>query len=127
MRQPPPGRATCAIEPSTSAPHAARAWVGPLLDTWDLGARSGDVLLVVSELVSNAVLHGEGEVKLVVSCEPAHVRVEVTDDGGGLVEPAAEGGARGGFGLQIVAVLADDWGVEAAGPDGKTVWALLGT
>lgn len=105
----------------TSAPPsvaAARRFVGE-----HLGTRPGAPLarLLVSELATNAVLHGEGpfEVRVVASGE--WVRIEVRDRGDALPRrsPAGEHGA--GRGLRIVDALAAAWGVEPLHA-GKAVW-----
>jgi two-component sensor histidine kinase len=72
-----------------------------------------DVLLVVSELVANAVEHGEGAIELRIELDDQHVRGEVADEGPGF-EPAAhwqrfEITLHGG--LPIVGRLAERWGV----------------
>jgi len=83
---------------------------------------AGDLLLLVSELVTNAVRHAETEsfeVRLAVS--PDRVRLEVRDDGTGFdpqIAPNSEGG--GGYGLFIVDRIADRWGVEKDG--GGLIW-----
>ncbi len=75
---------------------------------------SGDVLLLVSELVTNAVRHARGkrfEVRLEV--RPDALRLEVHDQGAGFVpEIAPSDDGTGGYGLYIVDRLADRWGVE---------------
>jgi anti-sigma regulatory factor (Ser/Thr protein kinase) len=82
--------------------------------------------LLVSELVTNAVRHGDasGPLELHASWND-EVRVEVCDHGEGFA-PAPRLGALdepGGFGLYLVGRLADRWGVENA--DGTTVWFVL--
>lgn len=73
-----------------------------------------DVHLLVSELVSNSVLHAEAtQVELYASTDPAGVRIEVTDPGPGFDEsdrrePSYTG--DGGFGLLIVDKVANRWG-----------------
>lgn len=75
---------------------------------------SGDLMLLVSELVTNAVRHARGdafEVRLEV--KPDVLRLEVHDDGSGFepeIAPSDDG--SGGYGLYIVDRLADRWGVE---------------
>jgi anti-sigma regulatory factor (Ser/Thr protein kinase) len=82
-----------------------------------------DAALMVSELVTNAVLHGVGAISLRIDVERDAVRVEVADEGNVALPPSPEPGAHGGWGLQIVEQLADDWGVL----DGSTkVWFRLG-
>lgn len=87
------------------------------------------VLVVVSELVTNAVVHGRSAVDVQVDGDPGagRVRVAVTDAGGGRPRTQRPGPEEShGRGLQIVEALADLWGVEpAASGRGKTVWAEL--
>lgn len=52
----------------------------------DLPAQQlADLLVIVSELTSNAVLHGDGEIRVRVSVENGRVYGEVIDGGGGFV------------------------------------------
>lgn len=80
--------------------------------------------VVVSELVTNAYLHGSGSIELRLGLIDGHLRVEVVDHGTGNV-PAirpADGDETGGFGLRIVEHLSDRWGAF----EGTThVWAEL--
>jgi anti-sigma regulatory factor (Ser/Thr protein kinase) len=84
--------------------------------------------LLVTELVSNSVLHsGITEADLVeveLTNWPGKVRLEVHDGGCGFVPgaPDAEDALEpGGRGLMIVAALSESWGVDRD-PDGFTVW-----
>jgi anti-sigma regulatory factor (Ser/Thr protein kinase) len=83
----------------------------------------GDVELVVSELVTNAVRHGPGEVitvRLVTDPDGA-ISGEVEDQGDGVVaihEQTLEGGV-GGLGLPLVDALTSTWGVY---PGSTHVW-----
>ncbi|MER7999628.1 MULTISPECIES: ATP-binding protein [unclassified Streptomyces] len=94
----------------------------------DRRAAAEDVLLVVSELVTNACLHADGPDGLLVSCAAKVLRVEVTDRGTGRPEPRTphRAGRPGGHGMFIVQRLCLDWGVvHRTGAAGKTVWAEL--
>jgi serine/threonine-protein kinase RsbW len=64
----------------------------------------GHSQLIVSELVTNAVMHGEGSIVLVLALENDHLRTEVIDEGTGNAPAVrtAPGDATGGFGLRIV-------------------------
>ncbi len=82
-----------------------------------------DAALMVSELVTNAVVHGVGAIWLRIDAEGDTARIEVADEANVAVAPSPEPGAHGGWGLRIVEQLADDWGVL----DGSTkVWFRLG-
>ncbi len=86
-----------------------------------------DAGLIVTELVTNASLHGTPPVLVRVATDAAHIRLEVQDGGQNLpVMPARNTQAMTGRGLRLVAALAGAWGVESAGASGKTVWAELG-
>ncbi|MFW6695827.1 ATP-binding protein [Streptomyces sp. MAR4 CNX-425] len=92
-------------------------------------AAAEDVLLVVSELVTNACLHGGGPDELRLRTAGKVLRLEVSDSGGtGTPEPRTPHRASrpGGHGMFIVQRLCLDWGVQRdAGTAGKTVWAEL--
>lgn len=86
-----------------------------------------DAELVVSELVTNALLHAAGaDVEVSVVPRPRGVTVEVRDEGLELpVSGVVSDEAMTGRGLKLVAALASRWGVRAADPRGKVVWATL--
>jgi anti-sigma regulatory factor (Ser/Thr protein kinase) len=79
-----------------------------------------DAVLVVSELVSNAVMHGDAPRRLVVVGSEGRMRIEVTDGRTdmGVVDDESRG-------LVVVAHLATAWGVNPANTSGKVVWAEL--
>lgn len=83
--------------------------------------------LMVSELVTNAVVHAASGVSLRVHPGPV-TRIEVEDEGGPLagpiVVPARDDLGPGGLGLAIVDALATRWGTDQA-PLGKIVWFEL--
>jgi len=102
-----------------------RRWASRTLARVD-DAHLGDVLLVVTELVTNAYDHGQGprEVRMSHTPAPCRVRIEVEDssrDHPVLATPSPE--RPGGRGIQIVDKLADHWGVLEHRAGGKTVWA----
>jgi serine/threonine-protein kinase RsbW len=84
------------------------------------GELGDDIVLVVSELVTNAVEHGTGDVGLRVRNLDGELRIEVTDSNPTPAElrPTDDEDVSG-RGLFLVAVLARDWGVSA---DGHTTW-----
>jgi anti-sigma regulatory factor (Ser/Thr protein kinase) len=113
------------------APAAARGAVGEWCPDLAGGARRREtLLLLVSELVTNAVLHSQGPadapIRLSVRIEEERVRVEVTDAGKRFTQASHElprPGARttiGGYGLYVVDQAASRWGVDRA--CGTRVW-----
>lgn len=108
----------------------ARDYVRSLSATWGLEQQEDCLLLVVSELVTNAVLHarcGPGrQIGLTLTREVDRVRVEVRDTGEGLPRPRRElrFTEEHGRGLAVVEELAADWGVSHD-VVGKTVWATV--
>jgi anti-sigma regulatory factor (Ser/Thr protein kinase) len=83
------------------------------------------LLLVVSEMVTNAVEHSSGPVRLRVSTGRRHVTVAVSDSGSGSPwQGHVTDSSVRGRGLVIVDALCDSWGVERR-PGGKTVWARV--
>jgi anti-sigma regulatory factor (Ser/Thr protein kinase) len=105
----------------------ARSWLASFLNERDVeDATRGDAALVVSELVTNALRHGEGPTVLRVALTATVVQLSVTDSGDGVPRMLPpEPGRVGGLGLVVVERLTTEWGV-ASFPGGKTVWALLG-
>ena len=84
-----------------------------------------DAELVVSELVTNAVLHGEPPITVRVRRTGDRVRLEVEDAGRNLPVIARQrSDAMTGRGLPLVAAVASGWGVESA-DTGKAIWAEL--
>lgn len=104
----------------------AREFARAALSDWNATARADDVLLCVSELTTNALVHGappgRGFRLHLFLLDDGVVRVEVHDSGDGAVQiPLPEPEADGGRGLLLVAALADKWGVGERAP-GKIVW-----
>lgn len=114
----------------------ARDFVRQALQDWgwlpaatgDQRAAAEDVLLVVSELVTNACLHADGPEELRVGSGSEVLRLEIVDQGSGSPSPRTphRAGRPGGHGMFIVQRLCLDWGV-VRNPEGlgKTVWAEL--
>ncbi len=81
-----------------------------------------DAAQVVSELVSNVLLHGHGEPVLRLLDVEGGVRVEVSDDSP--QPPVIRRSGPGGLGMQLVDRLSTSWGVSRRGR-GKMVWCQL--
>jgi PAS domain S-box-containing protein len=110
------------------APRAARAALGTALGTRAGERLAGDALIVLSELVTNAIRHGgartpDDQVLVHAALLPGALRLEVTDPGPGF-EPGGHGPrADGGYGLHLLDRVASRWGVTGAEP--VTVWVEL--
>jgi anti-sigma regulatory factor (Ser/Thr protein kinase) len=103
----------------------ARGFVTDALEAWGFPEDAAPFELMVSELVSNALVHGSGQISVEVSRDDGHLRLEVTDEGG-VTRPHIENKAMGGWGLQFVDELADRWGSEKRG-GGTLVWVVRRT
>lgn len=78
--------------------------------------------LLVSEVVTNAVIHGRSDVRLRVCATPHHLRVEVGDDNSRRPSRVAlDTEALDGRGLTIIELIASSWGVDDSAV-GKVVW-----
>ncbi|MEV8452621.1 ATP-binding protein [Streptomyces sp. NPDC052095] len=109
---------------------ASRAFVIDVLSEWDLHSLIDDIALCVSELTTNALLHGVPpgrEFCVDLRRNGDSVRLEVRDSGPG--RPAIrhiDPDACSGRGLRIVNELADSFGVDDHAV-GKTVWLTFKT
>ena len=111
------------LEGGTASPAAARRFVARAVAGLDREVRE-DLVLLASELVTNAVLHGRAgagphEVGLDVHVSRRWVTVTVTDDGAGFDPGVLTGprpGVPGAHGLQMVAALSDMRGIDSRDP-----------
>lgn len=119
------------FEPASAS--VARRHVVHVLRTRGVeSAACEDAALIVSELVGNALRHGQatrgGRVLVGWQFGDDGLHIEVTDGGGG--RPAMQDGqnpwSSSGRGLAIVAAVAERWGY-ALGTRGTTVWAAVAT
>ncbi|MEV1000349.1 ATP-binding protein [Nonomuraea sp. NPDC050202] len=101
----------------------ARRLAGTVLGESGYQGRHEDVLLVVSELVTNALVHGDGPPVLRVRASTSRVRIEVGDTGVALPQ-TREPGPVSGWGLHVVRLLSTGWGISP-GESGKVVWCEL--
>jgi anti-sigma regulatory factor (Ser/Thr protein kinase) len=117
------------LERSVQAPARARASVARRCEQLDLdGSLAQSLILLVSEVVSNAVRHSKGDpdapIELSAAFGERAIRVVVTDAGDGF-EPRPRDPARthDGYGLYLLEKVSSRWGVESKG-DTK-VWFEL--
>jgi anti-sigma regulatory factor (Ser/Thr protein kinase) len=84
-----------------------------------------DAVLLVSELVTNSVLHGGPPVIVAVDCTGDALQVRVRDGSPYHPTPREAGQEdENGRGLALVAEMSHDWGVDPE-PDGKHVWFVI--
>ena len=112
------------IAAGTQAPSIARRAAAAALDELGVPCLNDPVTLLVSEIVTNSVMHAACDhISLTVTQVGDYVRVEAVDCDSS-ASPKMTDLVRetpGGFGLHIVDSVARDWGV-AEHPDGKAVW-----
>jgi anti-anti-sigma factor len=143
--RPPYLRAELSLGPSATAPAAARRFVGATCWQWRLQAvgepndplarRWGEELvdramLVASELVTNAVVHTKGRLRLRLELVAGRLHLAVADESPrlpGLTADPGDPDAEGGRGLVVVDQLASSWGVRRPPEGGKEIWCVLRT
>jgi DNA-binding NarL/FixJ family response regulator len=110
------------LAPELQSAGRARRFVDETLRRWDCGEQLDAVTLLVSEVVTNAIVHAGTEVEVTVQLTPNAVRIEVIDLAAALpVARDATDEETSGRGLALVEAMASAWGVEAR-PAGKIVW-----
>ena len=110
------------LEPRLDTSSVARGHVRSRLLAWGLDDLVDPVLLLTSEVVTNALLHSGTRLVLTVARDGAGVRVEVAD--GSAVPPVQRRhstSASTGRGVQLLEAVADEWGWTATST-GKLVW-----
>lgn len=141
--RPPHLRAEVPLGPSLTAPEVARRFVLATCWQWRLQAADdpadplarlwGEELvdravLVASELVTNAVVHTHGPLRLRLELVAGRLHLAVADQSPRLLGLAADPGdpeAEGGRGLLVVDQLASAWGVQHPPEGGKVIWCVL--
>jgi anti-sigma regulatory factor (Ser/Thr protein kinase) len=129
---PHPDRRECFYRRERRSVPAAREFAREALTAWGFGSREDEVLLCVSELATNALLHGVPPGRgflLLLRRDPGGagtLRVEVHDSGDGRPRLGDRPGRErdqeeSGRGLLLVDALADKWDVGERDP-GKIVW-----
>lgn len=120
------GRTTFQLDGGLTSARSARTFATAALEEWKVEDIADDVLLVVTELVNNAVRHAHTPCELRLSISPATLRIEVIDEGPGTPDPLPPSPTRNhGRGLHLVDALTAAWGFEPMENGGKMVWAEL--
>jgi anti-sigma regulatory factor (Ser/Thr protein kinase) len=116
-------RTTLPAEPASAG--AARHFVRTTLAKWQLESHVDVACLLVSELVTNAILHASTPSVVSVSFAEGVLRIEVCDYSQAQVTPRSYSQEAGtGRGLMLVSALASHWGSDNT-DDGKRVWFEL--
>ena len=112
------------LPPELDSPRRARVLARELFADQLDGRRCNDLLILVTELVTNAVRHAglgpQDAIELRLAAAAGVIRAEVRDPGPGFVPVEREPGPAGGFGLVLLRTLSDRWGISADGP--TCVW-----
>lgn len=111
------------FEPDEGSARASRQYLRAELTAQDVGDPPlENAILLVSELVTNAVVHARTDITVRYLVEPAVVRIEVEDHNSRTpVAAAAPIDATSGRGLLLLQELSDRWGVVGE-RDGKCIW-----
>jgi anti-sigma regulatory factor (Ser/Thr protein kinase) len=119
------------LPPVPESAKVAREFTTATLRNWRLDPLISDAVLIASELVTNAISHGNQNqqpepVELTWSYQVSRLICVITDRGAEppVAEPA-DPDAESGHGLQIVGALAAAWGWTMLGTGEKAVWAAL--
>lgn len=119
----PPRHAQLTLPNDAAGAALARDFARRLLVEWNYRGSLDDAVLLVSELVTNAMRHGSGTRTLRLGGNAGRVRIEVADSSPTMPAVRAPG-SDGGWGLRLVDRLSAAWGViPSAG--GKLVWCEL--
>jgi anti-sigma regulatory factor (Ser/Thr protein kinase) len=117
-------RALYKIDPEPEGPAQARRIIADELRARVPDAVLDDVKLMVSELVTNGIVHGSAEGEEPVMLDllvNGNIRCRVLDQGRGFFDGRTRPGGAGGWGLQVVEQLADRWGMQCS-PQRTEVW-----
>jgi anti-sigma regulatory factor (Ser/Thr protein kinase) len=108
------GTVTVHLPRDRSAPRQARAAIRDQLS--DLSAeRLETAVLLISELVTNAIMHGAGRIVMTIERDGSLTRFAVNDEGDGTPHVRDDPGPEGGWGLRLVEQLAARWGLRRTG------------
>jgi anti-sigma regulatory factor (Ser/Thr protein kinase) len=125
----------CALRPTSASSRAAREFATTTLRSWGLNELVDDAVVIVSELVTNAVRHGvppyaaaagDAPIKLSMVRQGLFVVFIVTDpsDQDPRMRPADDV-CENGRGLHVIEALSRVWGWTPLPGTGKAVWAAL--
>ncbi len=115
-----------AFPPAPSSVGEARRFLRAFLSQADRAGLADAAELALSEVVTNAVLHAHSEFDVTLRLRERRLRVEVVDRSAQMpVQRGYDTGATTGRGLELVAAVTSDRGVEPRGTAGKAVWFVV--
>lgn len=118
-------KVTWYLAPDTAMVADARRRATAALERWGCDALIPDAQLVLTELLTNAIVHAESSCTVTLELSGTSLHIEVSDDDPTPPQPQPFDVMReGGRGLLIVSSLASAWGIEP-NATGKRVWAHL--
>jgi anti-sigma regulatory factor (Ser/Thr protein kinase) len=112
------------LSPRADSVTRARHWARGVVEAWQADELEWALSQLLTEVVTNAVLHAGTEVVVVLRCLPGRhgLRCEVSDASPSRLRRRHHSAdATTGRGLVLLEQLSDAWGVQT-GADGKTVW-----
>lgn len=112
------------IDPRPQAPAQARQIIAEELSSRLPAGVVDDIKLMVSELVTNGIVHGRAETDVPLLLDllvNGKIRCRVLDRGTGFAAGVRDPAAGGGWGLRVVEQLADRWGMQRS-PQRTEVW-----
>jgi hypothetical protein len=115
------------LPPLPTAPGMARDFVAHTTQDWRLPSLMTPASQVLSELVTHAVIDAEEDLEVSLSCVDTRIRMAVTNSTAATTTGVFDlpQYPLGGRVRQLVAALAQAWGVIPGRPAGRTVWAVL--
>ncbi len=125
LPDPPVATAATGFASDPASVPAGRRFVAALLDDWACAHLADTATLLTSEILTNAVVHGLGPVRLRLRRTDTEVTVIVSDRGRYRPQPRlADLTDESGRGLSLLEMLATSWGARAT-DEGKDVWFTL--
>jgi anti-sigma regulatory factor (Ser/Thr protein kinase) len=123
-----PTSATLRLQPQVAAPGQARRQLERICEHLPPVVRS-DACLILSEIVTNAVVHARTMITIAIECDQRAVAVAVTDNSTHAPQPQHHDDLHeGGRGLLLIDKLATSWGYDTSSDgEGKIVWFRIGS
>ena len=127
MDTPPPQTAHLRLSPSTLAPYGARRFLTRVCRDWGMNHHLDSGELVITELVTNALIHTTSDIEVLLAGDQDRLRIGVRDrDPAPPGSPSVDSDSLTGRGLLLVDALSESSGAMPTNDGGKLVWAVLG-